>query len=133
MLMRGGLTRYVTRQGKRIAVEELDINTPSRRKRTNEPQEQFGLLPLWWAARAAEETQAPGMLVCVYLMYLARTARGQPFAMGNVWLEARGASRKTKRRILRQLEAAGLVTINWRCRRSPLITLVPRASNMAQT
>ena len=46
------------------------------------------------------------MLVCVYLMHLARKGQWQPFAMANVWLEARGVSRKTKYRILSQLEEA---------------------------
>ena len=61
--------------------------------------------------------------MCVYLIYLARMAEGQPFAMANVWLEAQGVSRKTKYRVLRQLEAAELITIKRGQRRSPLITL----------
>ena len=118
-----GLTRYVSRQGRRIAVEELEIGTPPKRKGAKEPQERYALVPLWWAARVAEETRAPELLVGVYLMYLARMAKGQPFAVGTVWLEARGVSRKTKYRILRCLEVAELITIKRQRRGSLLISL----------
>ncbi len=46
------------------------------------------------------------------------------FTMANGWLEERGVSREIKRRALRDLEAAGLITVERSNRRSPRVTLV---------
>jgi DNA-binding transcriptional ArsR family regulator len=44
--------------------------------------------------------------------------------MPNGWLEERGVSRKAKSQVLRDLEAAGLVTVERRDRKSPRVTIL---------
>ena len=44
--------------------------------------------------------------------------------MPNGWLEERGVSRKAKSRVLRDLEAAGLITVERPNRQSPIVTIV---------
>lgn len=113
--------RYVTRHGRRIAVETLPgINAPRRRKK----DDQFAKVPLWWAAAAAEATGAPKLLACVDLLYRAFRANGPSFTLPNRWLEERGVNRKVKYQMLCDLEGAGLLTVERRNGKSPRITLV---------
>ena len=42
----------------------------------------------------------------------------------NAWLKQHGVGREVKRRALRDLEAAGLITVERTDRKSPLVTLV---------
>jgi hypothetical protein len=50
-------------------------------------------------------------------------ARSLTFSLPNGQLAARGASRKAKYRVLRELEAAGLITVERQPRKSPRVTL----------
>jgi hypothetical protein len=45
--------------------------------------------------------------------------------VANQTLSTWGGGRREKYKALRQLEAAGLVSVEWRQRRSPLVTLLP--------
>jgi hypothetical protein len=112
--------RYVTRQGRQIAVETLPgINAPHRRRK----DDQFAKVPMRWAAEAVKATKAPEILVCVDLQYRAWKAKGQSFVLPNRWLEENGVSRKAKSRILRDLEAADLIKAVRRKGKNPRITL----------
>ena len=68
----------------------------------------FVKVPLWWADEAAKATRTPKALVCIELLY-SRVEGKEPdvfrYPMGD-WQEA-GVSREVKRRVLRDLEAAG--------------------------
>jgi hypothetical protein len=80
----------------------------------------FAIVPLWWAARAVEDAGVPvNFMVCVDLVYRAWKAGEKPFIMPN----RKGVDHKTKARTLRGLERAGLITVEWRPRKSPIITL----------
>jgi hypothetical protein len=83
----------------------------------------FAIVPLWWAERAAKAGRNVNLMVCVDLVYRAWRARGKVgekrFAMPN----SRGIYRGTKTRTLRALERAGLIAVEWRDRKSPIITL----------
>jgi hypothetical protein len=46
--------------------------------------------------------------------------------IGNQTLKAWGVGRNEKYKALRQLEGANLVTVEWRSRRSPLVTLLTK-------
>jgi hypothetical protein len=104
---------------KRLA--ELEAAAPKKRKRKTEA---FANVPLWWMARAAKATKTPGALVCVYLLYAAWKAKGKPFTLSNAWLEKHGVSREVKCRVLRKLEAAGLIAVKWRRGRGPSLVLL---------
>jgi hypothetical protein len=119
MMLMHGASKYVTRNGKRIAVIEYNLGPP--RKVSKARDGAFVMIPLRDATLAARAMKNPALLVYVELMYCAWRAKGGCFALSNKWLEMRGASRWTKNRVLRDLEAAGLIEVDQRGRRAPRI------------
>ena len=91
----------------------------TRKRKSTKP---FVLVPLWHAALVAEATKSPALLIYVDLLRRAWIAKGQPFTIPNGWLKKSGGSRKTKCRVLRNLTAAGLIAVEWRRRKSPIVT-----------
>jgi hypothetical protein len=63
-------------------------------------------------------------LVGIWLLHLAWKAGKLTFPLPNGRLEAHGISRKVKRAVLHKLEAAGLIKVDRRRGKSPLITLL---------
>ena len=84
----------------------------------------FVKVPLWWITEATKATKTPAALVCVQLLHTAWKTKNMTFAMSNERLAKNGVSREVKRRVLRDLEAAGLITVERRNGRSPRVTLV---------
>jgi hypothetical protein len=88
-------------------------------------KKRFVQVPLWWAEAVAKAaTGGATMLVSIYLLHAAWKAKSTTFPLPNGYLKQHGVSRWVKYRVLRELETAGLITIERRDRRSPLITLV---------
>jgi hypothetical protein len=90
---------------------------------TKSKKDAFVKVPLWWAAEAAKATRSPATLVLIDLLYRAWKAKGPTFPLPNMRLSKNGVSRKVKCRVLRDLEAAGLITIERRHGKTPLVTL----------
>jgi hypothetical protein len=86
--------------------------------------ETFVKVPLWWIEKAAQAISAPSALVCIYLLHTAWKAKSATFLLPNGRLRKAGVSRKVKSRVLRDLETAGLIRVERRPRKSPLVTLV---------
>jgi hypothetical protein len=99
---------------------ELETRAPVKRAKK---EDVFVTIPLWFAAVAAEATRSPALLVVVYVLYCGWKAKGQSFVLPNGWLERRAVTRWVKCRALRKLEEAGLITVEWRGRKSPRITI----------
>jgi hypothetical protein len=99
---------------------ELEAAAPSKRKKTV----RFARVPLKWAARAATATKTPKALVWVRLLYLAWEQNSQTFDLPSKWLEQHGVNRFAKNRALKELAAAGLITVERRARKSPLVILL---------
>jgi hypothetical protein len=91
-------------------------------KRRKEPP--FIKVPLWWAEAAAKATRMPGMLVLVELLHRSWKAKNLTFPLPNGRLAKHGVSREIKRKKLRDLEAAGLITVERHHGRTPWVTLV---------
>ena len=107
---------YIMRNGRRIDVE---TDRPKERQRA------FAQVPLDWAARAAKATNTPKALVWVWLAFLAWEKKSSTFKVPNERLsELGGFSRWTKTRALRELEADGVIKVDWRDRKSPVVTLL---------
>jgi hypothetical protein len=87
-------------------------------------REQFAKVPLCWAQRAAAATETPQAYVWVWLMRLKYEHGSTTFPLPNDRLKRAGISRKTKWKALTKLEAAGLIQIERRGRKSPLVTLL---------
>ena len=86
--------------------------------------ELFVKVPLWWAAAAAKATRTPGAVVWIYLLHAQWKAKRATCTLSNGELKKAGASREVKRRVLHQLEAAGLITVERRPGRAPRVTFV---------
>jgi hypothetical protein len=102
-------------------IRELKAAAPVERKREVEP---FVKAPLWWIAAAAKATRDPGMLVCIELLRASWKAKSPTFPLPNGKLGKLGASRETKRRVLRDLEQAGLIVVERPAKKAPVVTLL---------
>jgi hypothetical protein len=80
-------------------------------------------MPLNWAATAAKATKSPAMVICTLLLHAAWKADGKAFTLSNGALAKAGVNRETKRRVLLNLEAAGLIAVERNHGRSPRVTL----------
>jgi hypothetical protein len=99
-------------QRKQKAAPTLKVAQPKR-------ADTFAMVPLSWAKRVHEGGAHVDFLVCIDLVYRAWRAKGKPFVMPNI----AGVHHDIKNRTLRALERAGLIAVQWRERRSPVITL----------
>jgi hypothetical protein len=99
---------------------ELEAAAPIKRKKKAEP---FVKVPLWWATAAAKATRTTKAPVWMRLLHLAWKGQQRTFCLPNGWLAEQGVSRFTKNRALKELEAAGLITIERRRRKSPRVTV----------
>jgi hypothetical protein len=61
--------------------------------------------------------------VALHLLYLHWRGKGEPIKLANGMLKEDGISRHTKRRALLDLERRGIITVEWRPKRSPIVTL----------
>jgi hypothetical protein len=100
---------------------ELEAMAPAKRKRKAEP---FVKVPLWWAAAAAKATKTPAALVWIELLRASWKARSSTFPLANVRLARLGVSREVKRRVLRDLERAGLILVERPACKVPIVTLI---------
>jgi hypothetical protein len=91
---------------------------------TNKKKDTFVKVPLGWAEAAVKATRAPAALVLIHLLHASWKARSTTFRLSNSYLERNGVSREIKRRVLRDLEAAGLILVERKKGRSPVVTLV---------
>jgi hypothetical protein len=80
----------------------------------------FAITPLWWA-RCANAAGDVNYLVCTELLYRAWRVRdgSKTFVMPN----CEGVTSKVKLHTLRVLVKAGLIAVDWRDRKSPVVTL----------
>jgi hypothetical protein len=83
----------------------------------------FVKVPLWWVAEAAKATRSPTTLVLIELLHRSWKAKSLTFPLPNGRLSKSGVSRKVKCRVLRELEAAGLIMVERRHGKTPLVTL----------
>ena len=86
-------------------------------------KKRFVQVPLWWAEAAAKATSGGATaLMLIYLLHASWKARSTTFPLPNGYLKQHGVSRKIKYRVLRELEAARLIVVERRHRKSPLVT-----------
>jgi hypothetical protein len=114
------MTRYIIRDGKRIAVEELETDVKPKKRKSKS----FGKVPLMWGSKAAKALKTPRALILALLMHSAWRAKGEPFTFSNVALKKYGVSRWVKGRALAILEAAGLIKVEHQPGQSPTVTII---------
>jgi hypothetical protein len=113
-------TRYIVRRGRHIAIKTIEAGIEPRRRR----DDPFVKVPLQWAAKAAKATKTPKALVWIWLLHINWKTKSATFPFPNTKLKNAGATRFTKRRALQELEIAGLITVEWRHGKTPIVTLV---------
>jgi hypothetical protein len=94
------------------------------RRRNKAHKDLFVKVPLWWIEQATRATRSPQAFVCVWLLHLSWRARSMTFPLPNGRLGKRGSDRRAKARALAALEAAGLITVDRRHGKTPVVTLV---------
>jgi hypothetical protein len=114
------MNSYVTRQGERIAVETIKSDAKPNRRRADS----FAQVPLGWAAAAAKATKTPRAMVWVLLHHMAWQSKSATFPLSNAMLARYGVSREVKRRALATLESCGLIAVERRHGRAPVVTLI---------
>jgi hypothetical protein len=119
-----GMTRYVYRHGRRIEVETIDTPGVPPNKVRRRQSDTFAAVPLQWAARASAAMNSPKTMLLVWLTYQAWRTKSPTFAVPNKVLADYDVSRGVKCLALRQLEVAGLIRVEWRPRKSPVVTLL---------
>ena len=99
---------------------ELEEAAPKKRRKV----EPFVKVPLWWIQQAATTTKSSTTLVCIELLHRSWKAKSPTFPLPNGNLRKLGVSREIKRRVLRDLEKGGLITVERPTRKTPIVTLV---------
>jgi hypothetical protein len=102
-----------------IAILERRVEPEKIRKR----RRHFAMVPLTWFERL-ERASGSTILVAWGLLYLHWKGNGGPVKLSNDKIALGGVSRFSKWRALANLERRGLITIERRPRRSPLIRLL---------
>jgi len=98
--------------------------TPRQRRQIAKQQKAFAMVPLQLSGRMAKASGLPGAMVMILLFYLSWQYQGAPFPFQNTLLARYGVNREAKRRVLKVLEKAGLIRVEWRCNQAPIVTLV---------
>jgi hypothetical protein len=85
--------------------------------------EQFVQVPMRWYEKLANPvpTCRCTCLVALYVLYLNWKNGGKPFKLANGMLAYDGISPDSKWRALKELERRGLIAVEWRKRKSPII------------
>ncbi len=86
-------------------------------------RQQFVRVPWTWIERLSGARHISTYRVAMYVLHLHWKRGGQPFPLANGMLAEDGVSRYRKRDALRELEQLGLITVDRRQRKSPLVTV----------
>lgn len=88
---------------------------------------QFVMVPLWWKNQLSRATHACTFKVALELLYRHWRGGGEAVSLPNVGLV--GVSDGTKWRALKELEDLGLVAIERRPKKSPLVTVITKLAD----
>jgi hypothetical protein len=121
-VMHDGNGSYVIRNGQRIDIKVMNPEPGQKIRRRRE--DTFVQVPLQLAAKMAAATNTPKAIVCTWLLYQAWRTKSRQFAVPNEALTSMGVTSKVKNAALRQLERAGIIAVEWRSRKSPIVTLL---------
>ena len=101
----------------------VQSSAPSAKAAHSNGRKFIARIDVVWAHQA-RQLGVTALFVGLALWYLKGLRRSNTFIVSNMMLEDWGVTKWAKLRSLRSLEKAGLVAIEWRGKRSPLVTLV---------
>ena len=99
---------------------ELHAAAPTKRKKVK----LFAVVELDNIAKAFAAVKCPKAMVYIWLVQQTRKTGNSTVAMPNGALARYGVSRKVKYLALQQYEKAGLITVEWCLRKTPVVTLL---------
>jgi hypothetical protein len=112
----------VVRQGKRIEVETIGTAVPARRKRAP-AKETFARIPHKRGMELYEHIGGAAWVILLELDRLIFKSFGRnPIRLANHNLDAVGVSRNAKSKALRQLQDAGVITVDQQGREAAMVT-----------
>jgi hypothetical protein len=112
--------RYSPGLGRWIEVEEVDVPGVPAKARRRRQEEPFAMVPLRCAQEMAKASKSPATIICIRLLYLSWKTKSRTVALSN----PDGHHRNSRGRVLRNLEAAGLVRVDRRRGQSPRVTIL---------
>lgn len=101
----------------------LALATPTAPDKQRKWKRHFIQVPWEWVQRlngASGQTYR----LALQLLYLHWKNRGAPIKLTNSPLVLNSIPAQTKRRALRELQRRGLITVEWRLRKSPIVRFV---------
>ena len=104
----------------RLAPDQLRTITPQK---VLKRREHFIRVPFAWLEHL-DGASGKYYSLALHLLYLHWRNKGRPFKLANGMLRNDGISRATKWRGLPELEARGLIAVERRPRKSPVITVL---------
>jgi hypothetical protein len=107
----------------KLRIDPAKLATPYVPAKIRKRNEQFVKLPMWWYGKLAGSPTATRttILIAIYLVHLHWKHSGKPFKLPNGMLGYDGISRHSKWRALKELERLGLITVERRRKKSPII------------
>jgi hypothetical protein len=94
--------------------------TRSTGKRKRKSNEHFVLMPWVWIRKLSGAAGQTWVVAC-HVIYGDWKHRGKPFKFANGMLKVDGVPPRSKCRALRDLERRGLVAVDWREKKSPIV------------
>jgi hypothetical protein len=96
----------------------------SRKLKRRSQRAEFVMLPYAQTMRAVGKVKSSAALaVMVELAYQVFKTHKSEVVLSNAMMRSVGISRHAKLRALRELEAAGVVVVDWKVRKSPRVTV----------
>jgi hypothetical protein len=110
------LAEFVLPQG------TVQTTTPAP-KRVQKRREKFVQVPWLLIDALAPHTTDKAWLVLLHILYEVWQKKGEPIKLPNGMLKRYGVSRDAKQLALAKLERLGLISVERRSRKSPIITI----------
>jgi hypothetical protein len=111
------LTPEATAAMSRAAAAEQARAQPKRQRQP------FVMVPWAWVERLKGARHVATYRLALFLLY-QRWKTNKPIPVSNVAMKALGVPRRSKYRAIRDLERLGLIRVEWRRRRSPVVTVL---------
>jgi hypothetical protein len=113
--------RFVWCHGKRIEVEVITPATPARRK-VAKITKTWAPIPHHRGLELAKHAGDPVLAVLLALEIAIHDARSNRVKLTNDLLDPYGITRQSKARGLRQIAAAGIISVEWDGQEAPTVT-----------
>jgi hypothetical protein len=85
---------------------------------------EFVMVSRWQFDRLCKAKHFAAERVFLHLLFLTWRSPRKSVRLANAGLKQKGVSRYIKRRVLRELEALGLIGADWQSRKSPTVTVL---------